>query len=117
MRIHLSAALAAAIVAFPLAALAQTYVWSGVGSGSGNCTSYKMKIDVKVSGADVKGEFLQEGRTQRNFTAKADATGAFKTTAVVGGGGTMYVSGKVAPDGGTILLDGYCKFGGPLKKQ
>ncbi|MBL8674873.1 MAG: hypothetical protein JNL07_08315 [Rhodospirillales bacterium] len=117
MRIPRSAALAAILFLVPAAALAQTYVWNGPGTGSGNCTSYKMKIDVTVNGADVKGLFLQEGRTQRHFEAKADATGAFKTTAVVGGGGTMYVSGKTTGDGGTILLDGYCKFGGPLKKQ
>ncbi|QQS12033.1 MAG: hypothetical protein IPK81_21320 [Rhodospirillales bacterium] len=117
MRIPRSAALAAILFLVPAAALAQTYSWYGYGVGGGNCTSYKMKIDVTVTGTAVKGLFQQDGRPQRNFEATADDGGAFKSTAVVGGGGKMDVTGKTAGDGGTILLDGYCKFGGPLKKQ
>jgi hypothetical protein len=96
------------------------FAWSGTGinvSGSTKCASYKMTIDVTVEGNAVKGEFQQEGRDQRHFEATADANGAFKTKAVVGGGNTMDVTGSVKPGDSKVLLDGYCKFGGPLSKK
>jgi hypothetical protein len=36
---------------------------------------------------------------------------------VVGGGNIMQVSGKIADNDSTVLLDGYCKFGGHLTKK
>jgi len=94
------------------------YVWTGMGTNvpnSSKCTSYKMTIDVTVEGNAVKGQFQQEGRDQRHFEAVADANGAFKTKAVVGGGGSMDVVGSIKD--GTVVLDGYCKFGGKLTKK
>ena len=94
------------------------YVWTGMGTnvlGSSKCTSYKMEIDVTVEGNAVKGQFQQEGRDQRHFEAVADANGAFKTKAQVGGGNSMDVAGSIKD--GTVVLDGYCKFGGKLTKK
>lgn len=112
----------AAAVSFSAAALAQsaTYTWTGFGAGGGvggssNCRGYKMKIDVTVNGTDIKGIFQQEGRTQRNFQATANANGAFKTKAQVQGG-TMDVTGTINATTATVTLDGYCKFVAQLKK-
>jgi hypothetical protein len=104
------------------AAMAQSaaYTWSGYGvnvPGSSKCPTYKMMIDVSVDGNSVKGRFQQEGRPERHFEATKDAGGVFKTKAEVGGGGSMDVSGSVKDGDTKILLDGYCKFGGPLSKK
>ena len=102
----------ALVLAAPLA-IAQTqtaYEGSSSGTGSGKCSGYKMGVHVTLAGDQVDGTFQQEGRTQREFHAKAGADGSFKTEAQVGGGGTMNVSGAVGPNGGRVLLDGYCRF-------
>ncbi len=98
-------------------AASTAYSWTGMGVGSGKCTTYKMQIDVTVDGTAVKGLFQQEGRPQRHFEATADGAGAFKTKAEVGGGGSMDVTGTIKDGGSQVLLDGYCKFGGPLTKK
>ncbi len=110
----------ATVVAVPALAQSGNYTWTGYGSsggvgGSGQCSSYKMKIDVTVNGTDVKGLFQQEGRPQRNFQATADARGGFRTKAQVQGG-TMDVRGTINATTATVLLDGYCKFDAKLKK-
>ena len=105
--------IASALLALtPFAATAQSTDYEGLasGSGSGKCSSYRMNVQVAVSGQEIKGLFQQEGRTQRHFEAKLDPSGNFKTDADVGGGGTMHVSGTVRPDGGAVLLNGYCRF-------
>jgi hypothetical protein len=112
-------AFALALLATPLA-LAQTqttYEGSSYGTGSGKCTGYKMGILVTVAGDRVDGVFQQEGRTQREFHAKAGADGNFKTETQVGGGGTMNVSGAVGSSGGRVLLDGYCRFDTALARK
>jgi len=95
----------------------QHYLWTGMGVGSGKCSTYKMTIDVTVTGNDIKAIFQQQGRPERHFEAVKDATGAFKTKAEVGGGGSMDVTGSLAEANPAILLDGYCKFGGKLSKK
>jgi len=115
----LSVALATAL-AVPALAQSGSYTWTGYGRGGGvggssNCSSYKMKVDVTVAGADVKGLFQQEGRPQRNFQATADASGNFRTKAQVQGG-TMDVRGTINASTATVVLDGYCKFEAKLKK-
>jgi hypothetical protein len=114
------AALAGASFASPVLAQNASYTWTGYGrsggiGGSGNCSSYKMQMDVTVSGAQIKGLFQQQGRPQRNFEATADASGSFRTTAKVSGG-TMDVRGTI--NGGTamVVLDGYCRFEARLRK-
>jgi hypothetical protein len=95
------------------------YTWSGTGTnvaGATKCDRYKMKIDLTVNGNVVKGVFQQEGRPERHFEATAAAGGVFKTKAKLDGGTTMDVSGTIKDGANKILLDGYCKFGGPLKK-
>ena len=113
-------ALATLVLAGPAYAQANKYVWTGYGvnvPGSSKCPTYKMTIDVTVAGNKVTALFEQEGRPQRHFEATTDASGAFKTTAVVGGGNIMQVSGTIGAADSTVLLDGYCKFGGHLAKK
>lgn len=93
------------------------YTWTGMGVGAGKCSTYKMTIDVTADGNNVKAMFQQQGRPERHFEAVKDATGAFKTKAEVGGGGSMDVTGSLAEASPTVLLDGYCKFGGKLTKK
>ena len=104
------------------AALAQqtAYTWTGMGtnvSGSSKCPTYKMTIDVTVDGKSVKGRFQQQGRDERHFETTLDANGAFKAKATLGGGNTMDVAGSLKDGNSTIVLDGYCKFGGTLTKK
>jgi hypothetical protein len=41
----------------------------------------------------------------------------FHTSAVVGGGNVIQVSGTINGADSNVLLDGYCKFGGPLIRK
>ena len=92
-------------------ASAQTYTGTVYGFGSGNnCSRYQMTMDVTVSGTQVQGIFQQKDRPQRNFSATADATGAFKGTAMLGEGNKMSVAGSVKPNEVRVKLDGYCVF-------
>jgi hypothetical protein len=105
------------------AAMAQAptvYTWTGYGvnvPGSSKCPTYKMNIEVTVTGKAVKGTFQQEGRDQRHFETTLDKNGKIKTAAMVGGGNMMDVIGEVSDAGGKIKLDGYCKFEGALTKK
>ena len=99
---------------------AAKFIWTGYGEnvpGSSKCPTYKMTINVTVAGDKVTALFQQEGRPERHFEATKDAQGNYKTTAVVGGGNAIQVSGKITPAESTVLLDGYCKFGGHLAKR
>ena len=101
-------------------AMRAMYVWTGYGinvPGSSKCPTYKMTINVTVEGDSVKALFQQEGRPERHFETTKDAKGMFKTTAVVGGNNIIQVSGRISDAGSDVLLDGYCKFGGPLAKK
>ena len=96
------------------------YTWTGIGTnvpGSSKCPTYKMNIEVTVTGKAVKGTFQQEGRDQRHFETTLDKNGKIKTAAMVGGGNMMDVIGEVSDAGGKIKLDGYCKFEGALTKK
>lgn len=111
MRAIIGCSIAVAGLLFAAPALAQTqYTWTGYGQGQGNCPRYKMTIDLTVTGTQVKGTFMQEGRSQRFWDPVAmDGGGNFRTTAKVADG-TMKVTGRITPTGGNVLLDGYCKF-------
>jgi hypothetical protein len=116
------APIAVLVLLFAATAQAQqtTYTWTGMGTnvpGSSKCPTYKMTIDITVDGNSVKGLFQQQGRDQRHFEATKDANGLFKTKAVVGGGGSMDVSGSLKEGASNVVLDGYCKFGGKLTKK
>lgn len=96
------------------------YSWTGHGvnvRGANKCPGYKMTINVTVNGTAVKGDFLQEGREQRTFEATLGQGGAFKTVAKLGQGNTMDVIGTITDATAKIMLDGYCKFEGPLTKK
>ena len=96
------------------------YTWTGYGvnvTGSSKCPTYKMTITVTVDGTAVKGLFEQEGRPQRHFETTLGKNGAIKTAAMVGGGGMMDVIGVIKDGESKIMLDGYCKFEGPLTKK
>jgi hypothetical protein len=100
------------------ATFAQTqasYEGSSYGTGSGKCTSYKMGVTVTAAGDQIDGIFQQDGRPQRDFHATAAQNGAFETEAQVGSGGTMSVTGT--PNGGHVLLDGYCRFDTALARK
>src|SRR5258708_3424335 len=112
--------LAALLFAGQAYAQSVKYAWTGYGinvPGSSKCPTYKMTINVTVAGDSVKAVFDQEGRPERHFEATKDAKGLFKTTAVVGGGNIMQVSGTISGAESNVLLDGYCKFGGALLKK
>lgn len=99
---------------------AAVYTWTGPGvnvRGASKCPGYKMTIDVTVQGNDVKGIFQQEGREQRNFATTLGQGGAFKTVAKLGQGNTIDVVGTIRDGGSKIMLDGYCKFEGPLTRK
>ena len=112
--------LATLLIAGPAYAQPVKYTWSGFGinvPGSSKCPTYKMTINVTVAGDSVKALFEQEGRPERHFETTKDAKGMFQTTAVVGGGNVIQVSGTISGADSKILLDGYCKFGGILTKK
>ena len=111
---------AALLFAGPTHAQSAAYSWIGYGinvPGSSKCPTYKMTINVTVTGDSVKARFQQEGRPERHFEATRDAKGMFKTTAEVGGGNVIQVSGTINGVANEVLLDGYCKFGGKLAKK
>jgi hypothetical protein len=105
---------AAAAQAAPVA-----YTWTGMGvsvPGTSKCSTYRMTIDVTVDGSAVKGTFRQQGRDPRDFAATLDGKGVFKTSATLDGG-NMDVTGVLSDSENSILLDGYCKFGGKLNRK
>jgi len=96
------------------------YTWTGYGTnvtGSSKCPTYKMTIEVTVTGDEVKGKFTQEGRPERSFETTLDNGVGIKTAAMVGGGGMMDVIGQIKGADSKIMLDGYCKFEGKLTKK
>jgi hypothetical protein len=116
MRIVVLGSLFTAAILAAVPAVAQVKQYSGrvtsgqdVG-GSSRCGTYAMNMNLTVNGSDIKATFLQDGRTERNFSATADASGAFKTKTTTGGGAPMNVTGKVTPNEVTVRLDGYCIF-------
>lgn len=112
--------LATLLLAGAAHAQAVKYVWTGYGinvPGSSKCPTYKMTINVTVAGDSVKAMFEQEGRPERHFETTKDAKGMFHTSAVVGGGNVIQVSGTINGAESNVLLDGYCKFGGILTKK
>ena len=106
-------------IAGTAAAQPVAYSWEGMGVGvvgSSKCATYKMKIDVTVQGNQVNGVFQQDNRPERIFAAMADADGTYKAKAVLEEG-TLDVVGSIKEANPTIVLDGYCKFGGKLTKK
>ncbi len=110
---------ALAMLAMANAAVAQqaAYTWTGMGQGSGKCTSYKMTVNVTVEGTAVKGVFKQEGRTERHFETTLAAGGAIKTKALLDGGNSMDVKGTIKDGESRVVLDGYRKFDAKLTKK
>ena len=107
------------LIAGAAAAEQVAYSWDGMGvgvAGSSKCATYKMKIDVTVEGNKVKGSFQQDNRPARVFEATADADGMYKAKAALEEG-TLDVTGSIKDANPTIVLDGYCKFGGKLTKK
>ena len=95
------------------------YTWEGMGVGvvgSSKCATYKMNIAVTVEGNKVKGTFQQDNRPQRTFEAVAGADGMYNGKATLDEG-TLEVTGSIKDANPTIVLDGYCKFGGKLTSK
>ena len=114
----LATGVALAVLAAAVPALAQqaAYIGDSMGVGSGKCSTYKMDMNVTVDGTKVKGQFKQQGRTERHFEATLGAGGVFKTKAEVANG-SMDVTGTVTESDARILLDGYCKFESKLTRK
>ena len=96
------------------------YTWTGYGINvvdSSKCPTYKMTIVVTADGDVVKGTFQQENRPERHFETTLDNHVGIKTAAMVGGGGMMDVIGQIKGADSKIMLNGYCKFEGPLTKK
>ncbi len=120
LRIAFAGAVAGLLVAGAAQAEPIVYSWTGYGVNvpdSSKCPTYKMTIDVTVDGDQVKGRFRQEGRPERSFETTLMKGGVIKTAAIVGGGNMMEVFGQIKEGDNKILLNGYCKFGGPLTKK
>jgi hypothetical protein len=117
IRLSIAAALSAVASPAQVQTQAPEYAGTSYGSGPGKCSSYQMSVEVTVTDNDVKGLFQQEGRTKHHFEATRDASGAFKTQAVVGRRGKMTVTGTLRPDGGVVLLEGYCRFDTKLVRR
>ena len=116
----LAGVFATALFAGAASAQQAVYSWTGPGvnvRGASKCPGYKMTINVTVEGTAVKGQFQQEGREQRQFETTLGQGGAFKTVAKLGQGNTIDVVGTINASGSKIMLDGYCKFEGPLTKK
>jgi hypothetical protein len=120
LKVAFVAAVAAVLVAGAAQAEPVVYTWTGAGVNvpdSSKCPTYKMTIDVTVDGNQVKGRFQQEGRPERSFETTLMKNGVIKTAAMVGGGNMMEVTGQIKEGDSKILLNGYCKFGGPLTRK
>ncbi len=120
LKVAVVGTLAGILVAGAAQAEPIVYTWTGYGEnvpGSSKCPRYKMTIDVTVDGDQVKGRFQQEGRTERSFETTLLKGTVIKTAAIVGGGNMMEVFGQIKEGENKILLNGYCKFGGPLTKK
>ena len=110
-------ALAVLATTLPAAAEQMLYAGNSMGVGTGKCATYRMAMEVAVDGSAVKGRIKQQGRPDRDFEAAMGAGGAIKTTAIVGGDNKMDVVGTINDKEAHIVLDGYCKFEGPLTKK
>jgi len=99
------------------------YTWTGYGgfgpktAGSTKCPSYKMTVKVTVDGDSLKGVFQQEWRDERHFETTLAKDGTFTTTAMVGNGGVMDVTGVIKDGESTVRLDGYCRFNAQLTRK
>src|SRR5437762_8543879 len=108
-------ALAALAAAAPTQAQTTAYTWTGMGTSvtdSSRCATYRMTVDVTVSGKTVRGVLHQQGRPERQFEATLDDKGLFKTRVQLADDAKIDVSGTIADKESRVLLDGYCKFEG-----
>ena len=71
----------------------------------------------KLSINDLKDFRNQRALVRVDYNVPLDENGGIKTTAKVGGGNRMNVVGSVQEGAAEIMLDGYCKFEGPLTKK
>jgi hypothetical protein len=103
-------ALAVLVANLPAQAQQMIYTGNTMGVGSGKCATYKMELEVATDGNTVKGRIKQQGRPDRDFNATLASGGAIKTKVVVGGDGSMDVTGTINDKEARVSLDGYCKF-------
>lgn len=118
----LAIALAGLVLAGGAGAEPAVYTWTGKGgfgpkSGGSKCYNFTMTVNVTVDGDSVKGVFQQERRDERHFEATLGKDGKFTTTAMVGGGGLMDVTGVITDGESRVVLDGYCKFDAKLVRK
>jgi hypothetical protein len=111
-----------AALAIPVALLAQAgwaadkYVWDGNGGGQGaKCSAYVFHMEVVIDNGHAVGWWQQKGRDLRKFDLPVKGDGTFEGEVPISNGNIVYVKGK-AGDPPTIETDGYCSWGGPMKK-
>lgn len=115
----IAAAASAFTLALPVPAMADpgAWTWAGWGTGSTSCSRYWMTINVAARDGRAVGDFYQEGRVVRKFDLAMDSKGAFVGDVPLDRGEKIRLKGSLGADGGTLTLDGYCKFGGKLKPK
>ena len=90
------------------------YTWDGYGTGSyNNCFVYQMHIEFVVENGRAVGWWQQKDRVVRNFDLPL-AGDQFSGKINIGPA-DMHVKGNIGANP-EIRLNGYCNFGGPLKK-
>jgi len=96
---------------------ADKFVWDGTGGGQGSkCTAYVFHMEVVIDNGRAVGRWQQKGRDERKFDLPVKADGTFEGEVPISNGNTVYVKGK-AGNPPTIVTDGYCSWGGPMKKE
>ena len=113
------AAMLLAIGTAPAKAEPVKYTWHGYGTnvmGSSKCTGYEMNINVNVENGKVWGDWLQTGRVVRRFSFPLAPDGSFGGQVDLQAS-VMNVRGKISGDSARMDMEGYCIFGGMLRKS
>ncbi|MSO93689.1 MAG: hypothetical protein EXQ86_09865 [Rhodospirillales bacterium] len=114
-----AAALILGISVGPASAEPVQYTWHGYGTnvmGSSKCSGYEMNINVYVENGKVWGDWLQTGRVVRKFSLPLAADGSFNGQVDLQAS-IMNVKGNISADSARMDMNGYCVFGGILKKK
>lgn len=110
---------ATSCLTLPASAEAVKYTWHGQGQnvlGSSNCPGYTLDIYATVENGRVFGHWLQVGRVVRNFDFPVAADGTFGGRVDLQAS-IMNVKGQATNDSLRFDMNGYCVFGGWLKKE
>ncbi|MSP68368.1 MAG: hypothetical protein EXQ96_09845 [Alphaproteobacteria bacterium] len=107
-----------ALGALPASAEPVKYSWRGQGKesfGNSKCSGYTLDFHAKVENGRVSGHWKQVGRLARDFDFPLAPDGTFGGNVDLQGG-VMRVKGRISAEAARFDMDGYCIFGGTLKK-